>query len=176
MLELLSSRSLQSQGGLACHCPLAPTSSLPRRCNTNCKPSFAPAPRLRPWSFAAASSCAPPNPTAPLISTSPPNSAVTATPSASGGSASLSRAYKACKPPHAPADPGLFPPQERLAVLTLASAKTEEHHCPATRWSLDELASRLVNEAATEAMHRSTIWRILHQADLKPHRSVYWLN
>lgn len=25
-------------------------------------------------------------------------------------------------------------------------------------------------------MHRSTIWRILEQADLKPHRSVYWLN
>ena len=25
-------------------------------------------------------------------------------------------------------------------------------------------------------MHRSTIQRILHAADLKPHRSVYWLN
>src|SRR5947209_5661612 len=26
------------------------------------------------------------------------------------------------------------------------------------------------------AMSRSTIWRILDHADLKPHRSVYWLN
>ena len=25
-------------------------------------------------------------------------------------------------------------------------------------------------------MSRSTIWRILEEADLKPHRSVYWLN
>ena len=25
-------------------------------------------------------------------------------------------------------------------------------------------------------MSRSTIWRILDDADLKPHRSVYWLN
>ena len=25
-------------------------------------------------------------------------------------------------------------------------------------------------------MSRSTIWRILDEADLKPHRSVYWLN
>jgi transposase len=101
---------------------------------------------------------------------------VTVTRSASGASGSPKTASLACKTPHAPVGPGLFPPQDRLAVLTLASAKTEEHNCPATRWNLDELAMRLVNEAATEAMHRSTIWRILHQADLKPHRSVYWLN
>ena len=25
-------------------------------------------------------------------------------------------------------------------------------------------------------MSRSTIWRILDEADLKPHRSIYWLN
>jgi transposase len=46
----------------------------------------------------------------------------------------------------------------------------------ATRWSLDDLARELVNRHADEAMHRSTIQRILHDADLKPHRSVYWLN
>jgi len=38
------------------------------------------------------------------------------------------------------------------------------------------LARRLVNEHAAEAMSRGTLWRILHAADLKPHRSVYWLN
>jgi len=25
-------------------------------------------------------------------------------------------------------------------------------------------------------MSRSTVWRVLDEADLKPHRSVYWLN
>ncbi len=60
--------------------------------------------------------------------------------------------------------------------MALASASTAEHDCPATRWSLDDLARQLVNEAAAQAMSRSTIWRILHDADLKPHRSVYWLN
>jgi hypothetical protein len=34
----------------------------------------------------------------------------------------------------------------------------------------------LVNRHAEEAMTRATIWRVLHAADLKPHRSVYWLN
>jgi hypothetical protein len=58
----------------------------------------------------------------------------------------------------------------------LASESTADHDCPATRWSLDDLARRLVQEAASEAMSRVTVWRILHAADLKPHRSVYWLN
>jgi hypothetical protein len=39
------------------------------------------------------------------------------------------------------------------------------------------LAAALINRAAHDrAMSRSTIWRTLDQADLKPHRSVYWLN
>jgi len=75
-----------------------------------------------------------------------------------------------------PADPGNFPPDERLGVILLATSKTEDHHCPDTRWSLDELAFRLVNEVAQEAMSRATIWRLLNHADLKPHQSVYWLN
>lgn len=75
-----------------------------------------------------------------------------------------------------PGGPGLFPPEDRLAVVTLASEKTTAHDCPATRWSLDDLARQLVNDTAAAAMQRSTIWRILDQADLKPHRSVYWLN
>ncbi len=78
--------------------------------------------------------------------------------------------------PHAPADPGAFPPDEQLAVVTLATRQTEEHDQPATRWSLDDLAMAIVNEAHHRAMSRATIWRILDQADLKPHQGVYWLN
>jgi DDE superfamily endonuclease len=63
-----------------------------------------------------------------------------------------------------------------LLVITLASSKTDEHDQPATRWSLDELAMTIVNEAHHRAMNRTTIWRILDAADLKPHKSIYWLN
>ena len=39
------------------------------------------------------------------------------------------------------------------------------------------MAATLINRTAHDlAMSRSTIWRILEEADLKPHRSVYWLN
>jgi hypothetical protein len=78
--------------------------------------------------------------------------------------------------PLAPDDPGAFPPDELTAVVNLASSKTTEHDQPATRWSLDDLAFALVNEAHHRAMSRTTIWRILDEADLKPHKSVYWLN
>ena len=109
-------------------------------------------------------------------SKSPTNWLAIATPSASGGSASPPTASTACKTPHAPDDPGAFPPDERLHVVTLASSKTEEHDQPATRWSLSDLAATIINEAHQRAMSRASIWRILEDADLKPHKSVYWLN
>ena len=73
--------------------------------------------------------------------------------------------------------PRRFSPSERLDVINLASSTTEQQDCPATRWALDDLAATLINRNAHDlAMSRSTIWRILDEADLKPHRSVYWLN
>jgi transposase len=71
---------------------------------------------------------------------------------------------------------GAFPPDEQLEVVTLATSATAEHDCVASQWTLDDLAAALANQHAHEAMSRSTIWRVLHEADLKPHRSVYWLN
>jgi hypothetical protein len=85
-------------------------------------------------------------------------------------------AYRACKTPLAPVVPGAFPPQQRVAVIAIATSKTEEHNRPANGWTLDQIAATIVNEAHTEAISRSTVQRILAAADLKPHKSVYWLN
>lgn len=82
----------------------------------------------------------------------------------------------ACKTLRGPVGHGAFPPAEQLQVVTLASSSTAEHDTVANHWSLNDLAATLVNQYAAEAMSRSTIWRVLHEADLKPHRSVYWLN
>lgn len=76
----------------------------------------------------------------------------------------------------APAARRLFPPEARISVLSLATNLPEIQGQVATRWSLDDLAAAIVNQAHHEALSRSTIWRILEQGDLKPHRSVYWLN
>ncbi len=62
-------------------------------------------------------------------------------------------------------------------MISLACSTTGEQDCPATQWALDDLAATLINQNARDlAMSRSTIWKILDEADLKPHRSVYWLN
>ena len=72
--------------------------------------------------------------------------------------------------------PRSFSPDERLAVVTLATSTTQEHDQPATRWTLSDLAAAIINDAHGRAMSRATLWRILDDADLKPHQSVYWLN
>jgi len=63
-----------------------------------------------------------------------------------------------------------------LHVINLASSQTEEHQQADTSWTLDNLAFEILREAHHRDMSRSTIGRILAAADLKPHRSVYWLN
>lgn len=57
----------------------------------------------------------------------------------------------------------------------MATRKPTTYHCHATRWSLDGLVTGL-QQGCLGTMSRSSIWRILDEADLKPHRSVYWLN
>ena len=57
----------------------------------------------------------------------------------------------------------------------MATRKPTTYHCPATRWSLDDLVAAL-QQRRLWTMSRSSIWRLLDEADLKPHRSVYWLN
>jgi len=140
------------------------------------RPSFGPVRRPRPSLSAAAWCCEPPTPTAPPTAGSPRSSAATDTPSACGGRGSSFTVWRVCKTPHVRADRRAFPPGQRATVLALACELPDPDDCPATRWTLDELAHRLVNDYAAEAAHRSTVWRILHAADLKPHRSVYWLN
>src|SRR4029434_5812095 len=81
----------------------------------------------------------------------------------------------ACKMRRARVGRGAFPPSTRLDVMAMATRKPARYHCAATRWSLDDWVAALA-QGPTWTMSRSSIWRILHEADLKPHRSVYWLN
>jgi DDE superfamily endonuclease len=77
--------------------------------------------------------------------------------------------------PRARVGPGAFPPSQRLDVMAMATRKPATYYCRATRWSLADLVDALL-QGRTWTMSRSSIWRILDEADLKPHRSVYWLN
>jgi transposase len=85
-------------------------------------------------------------------------------------------AWPASKTHLARVDPGTFPPDERLHVISLASSKTADHQQPDSSWTLDNLAFAILKDAHHRDMSRATIGRILAEADLKPHRSHYWLN
>ncbi|MBM3222703.1 MAG: hypothetical protein FJZ47_02705 [Candidatus Tectomicrobia bacterium] len=58
----------------------------------------------------------------------------------------------------------------------MATRKPVTAHCPATRWSLDDLVAAFQQQPGSRPPSRSSLWRILEEADLKPHRSVCWLN
>ena len=75
-----------------------------------------------------------------------------------------------------PADLGAFPPSQHVDVVSIATSLPADYGCHATRWSLDEFASTILNQNHAEAMSRSSIWRILDEGDLKPHKMQYWLN
>ena len=57
----------------------------------------------------------------------------------------------------------------------MATRKPPTDYCPTPRWSLDDLVAALFQRHPW-TMSRSRVWRLLDEADLKPHRSVYWLN
>lgn len=128
------------------------------------------------WRFVCGWSCGRLTRIAPQICRSPQSWDVTVEPWECGEPASSSRAWRACRTLRGRAGRGDFPPSERVDVVSIATSDPSDYGCPATRWSLDDIAAAILNQAHAQAMSRSTVFRILDEADLKPHRSVYWLN
>ena len=70
----------------------------------------------------------------------------------------------------------LFPPEDRHKVLVLATTKPAEEGTPVSHWSLDDLATHIINDAHFRNMSSSTIQRILAEAELKPHKVRSWMH
>jgi transposase len=64
----------------------------------------------------------------------------------------------------------------RVQVISVASTLPKEQDRPVTRWTLDEIVATVLDALPTQTLSRSSVWRILHDIDLKPHKSAYWLN
>ena len=75
-----------------------------------------------------------------------------------------------------PGRPKTIAPPTRVQVISMASALPQEQDRPVTRWSLDEIATALLEILGADPISRSSIWRILQDVDLKPHKSEYGLN
>ena len=72
--------------------------------------------------------------------------------------------------------PRTIAPCTRVQVISVASALPQDQQRTVTRWTLAELVTALLDALHTAVISRSSVWRILHEVDLKPHKSAYWLN
>lgn len=72
--------------------------------------------------------------------------------------------------------PRAFCSNTRVTIISVASQLPQDQERRVTRWTLDEIVATLLDDLHTDAISRSTIWRILQEVDLKPHQSAYWLN
>ena len=92
-----------------------------------------------------------------------------------GGTASSANASQACVTSRGVAVRGIFPPEERHQILVLVTTKPADAGVPVSHWSLEDLAVKILQDAHYRAMSRSTLQRILAEADLKPHKCRSWL-
>src|SRR2546421_4348938 len=75
-----------------------------------------------------------------------------------------------------PGRPRTLASSTRVQVISVASTLPQDQERAVTRWTLDEIGATLLEARHTATISRSSIWRILHDLDLKPHKSAYWLN
>jgi transposase len=77
---------------------------------------------------------------------------------------------------HRSGRPRTIAPPTRVQVISVASALPQDQNRTVTRWTLAEIVAAFLDALNTAAISRSSVWRILQDVDLKPHKSEYWLN
>ena len=154
--------------------PIACPVTLVPRTTPVWSPLCAPIPPPKPSPFVVGSSSGSPHQTAHRICTWQPNWPVSAIRSAGGVRVLWRTASTACRMPRARGARSAFPPSERVEVLAMATRKPAASYCPATRWSLADLVAALPPHRLSPSVAPAS--GASSEADLKPPRSVYWLN
>jgi transposase len=75
-----------------------------------------------------------------------------------------------------PGRPKTIASPTRVRVIAVASALPQDQDRTVTRWTLEEIATAVLETLGTDTMSRASGWRILEEVDLKPHQSAYWLH
>jgi len=76
----------------------------------------------------------------------------------------------------APADRRLFPPEQQHDIVALATKPPREQGHPITHWSINDLRRAAIQRGIVGSICPATVWRLLDQMAIKPHRWRYWLN
>lgn len=93
-----------------------------------------------------------------------------------GENASSKIVLTALETNHDLGDPALFPPEEQHQIMALATCPPEDYQRPVPTWTISELTQEVKDQKVTASISRSTVWRLLDQAEIKPHKWRYWLN
>ena len=72
--------------------------------------------------------------------------------------------------------PAKFCPEQICRIIALACEDPCDHERPITHWTVRELRDQAVQEQIVSEISERQVRRILHEADLQPHRVRYWLN
>jgi hypothetical protein len=72
--------------------------------------------------------------------------------------------------------PSVYTSEQICLIVKVALEKPEESNRPISHWSARELADEVNKRKITDNISTRTVGRIFTQADLKPHKSLYWLN
>jgi transposase len=72
--------------------------------------------------------------------------------------------------------PGKFTPEQITQILALACEPPEQSGRPITHWTAKELADEAKQRGIVESISEAQVGRYLREAELRPHKSRYWLN
>jgi transposase len=126
------------------------------------------------WCFVRALSCT--VPMGCLTGKSNVASIPQSTPSYAGENAMNSKASTAYRTENGLAGRRLFPPQQQHSIVALATRPPQQQGHPITHWSMTDLTRAVIQEGLVDSICSTTIWRLLDQVAIKPHRWHYWLN
>lgn len=70
----------------------------------------------------------------------------------------------------------LFPSEQQHLIVALATRPPQELDRPVPAWTITELTQETLKQEIVSSISRSTVWRLLDQAEIKPHKWSYWLN
>jgi len=72
--------------------------------------------------------------------------------------------------------PPTFTPEQIVMIVAIACESIDDSDLPFSRWTHRDIANEAVHRGIVDSVSPSTVGRILNEAQIKPHKSVYWLN
>lgn len=72
--------------------------------------------------------------------------------------------------------PGKFDAEQLACIIAVACESPEASNRPVSHWTPKELAHEVVQRNIVESISVRSVGRLLEDADLKPHRTRYWMH